>query len=441
MGHPTVHSLVLALTLLILLGVGESSAASVTWTFSGQISAIFADPGDAALLAGAGVAPGAAFAGSVTFDTGVTDRDSSPTFGLYLGAISAFNVAIGASFATGPSLGNLFINAGRAPTSPNIYVALVQIVDSAFLTSANVQFAFLDSDADVIADDSLLLQPPDLSLLDPHDPNDAFRLGLVNGMQISAFGASGGLVEITWEFLEIVAEPGPNEPPECSGAAAALGEVWPPNHEFHEVSIEGVADPDGDPIAITITGIFQDERLDDPGSGNTCPDAAGVGTDRALLRGERNGGSDGRIYYVSFRAKDGQGGQCTATVAVCHPHDQGQGDECIDQGPLFDSTGPCDASNDADGDGLLDSEEAAIGTHVLNPDSDGDGFSDAEELAAGSDPKSQTSTPGGSAQPTAVPTLSTWGPLLLAGLVIGAALVLVTRVTHPVYWLDPGDPR
>ncbi len=115
----------------------------------------------------------------------------------------------------------------------------------------------------------------------------------------------------------------------------------------------------------------------------------------ALLRGERNGGSDGRIYHLGFRAEDGRGGECTRTVTICHPHDQGEGIGCVDQGPLFDSTGPCDASNDADSDGLLDTEEMSIGTHLLNPDSDGDGFSDAEEVAAGSDPTSQASRPGG----------------------------------------------
>ena len=219
-----------------------------------------------------------------------------------------------------------------------------------------------------------------------------------------------------------------SDPPDCTAAAPALAEPWPPNHDFRQTLIEGVTDPDGDPIMITITEVFQDEPLDGPGSGNTCPDAAGVGTDVALLRAERSGGGDGRVYHVTFRAEDGRGGECTGTVEVCQPHDQGQGIECVDQGPLFDSTGPCDASNDADADGLLDTEEAAVGTHLLNPDSDGDGFNDAEEQAAGSDPTSQASVPGGGAAVTAVPTLSGWAPVLLAGLVMGGALVLVTRV-------------
>ena len=50
----------------------------------------------------------------------------------------------------------------------------------------------------------------------------------------------------------------------------------------------------------------------------------------------------------------------------------------------------CDAVRtvpDMDGDGLLDTEEAAIGTDALNPDTDGDGFDDGEEvLDLGTDP-------------------------------------------------------
>ena len=116
--------------------------------------------------------------------------------------------------------------------------------------------------------------------------------------------------------------------------------LWPPNHQFEDVSIVGVMDSDGDPVAITITGITQDEPLNGGGQGNTCPDAIGVGTATASLRAEREGGGDGRVYHISFTADDGRGGRCTTTVTVCVPHDQGQGRVCVDQGPLVDSTGP-----------------------------------------------------------------------------------------------------
>jgi subtilisin-like proprotein convertase family protein len=128
-----------------------------------------------------------------------------------------------------------------------------------------------------------------------------------------------------------------NEPPDCSMAYASVGELWPPNHKLDTVTIEGVVDPDGDPVTITITGISQDEETDGLGDGNTCPDAFGVGTDTAELRAERSGLGDGRVYHIAFTADDGQGGTCSGTVTVCVPHDQA-GDDCVDQGPLYDST-------------------------------------------------------------------------------------------------------
>jgi hypothetical protein len=133
-----------------------------------------------------------------------------------------------------------------------------------------------------------------------------------------------------------------NDPPVCDDAAADLGELWPPNHKLQEVSVTGVTDPDGDPVTITITSIFQDEPLNSPSDGNTCPDGTGVGTDTARVRAERSGNKkvpgDGRVYHVGFDADDGQGGACVGAVAVCVPHDQRPGHVCVDQGPLFDST-------------------------------------------------------------------------------------------------------
>jgi len=132
-----------------------------------------------------------------------------------------------------------------------------------------------------------------------------------------------------------------NQPPDCSAAVVRPRELWPPNHQFARVSVNGVTDPNGDPVAITVTGITQDESLKTRGDDNTCPDAIGVGKRTARLRVERAGTGDGRVYHVSFAAEDGQGGQCTGTVTVCVPHDQRPGYVCIDQGARVVSTGPC----------------------------------------------------------------------------------------------------
>lgn len=47
------------------------------------------------------------------------------------------------------------------------------------------------------------------------------------------------------------------------------------------------------------------------------------------------------------------------------------------------------AGNDADGDGLSDLAEAALGTDKNNPDTDGDGYNDKEEVIAGFDPRAK----------------------------------------------------
>jgi hypothetical protein len=130
-----------------------------------------------------------------------------------------------------------------------------------------------------------------------------------------------------------------NAPPDCTGAVADPDLLWPPNHKFSDVEIVGVADPDGDPVYITVDAIYQDEPLNGRADGNTTPDGGGIGTDTARLRAERSGKGDGRVYHVEFTADDGQGGSCPGVVTVCVPHDRRRGGDCMDQGRLFDSTG------------------------------------------------------------------------------------------------------
>jgi hypothetical protein len=126
-----------------------------------------------------------------------------------------------------------------------------------------------------------------------------------------------------------------NQPPDCTSAAPSIQTIWPPNHKFVSVQILGVTDPDGDPVTITIDGIFQDEPV---GSGKHSPDGKGVGTTTAQVRAERDGSGDGRIYHIFYTADDGNGGTCSAEVSVGVPHDQGQGATAVDGGALYDST-------------------------------------------------------------------------------------------------------
>ncbi len=89
----------------------------------------------------------------------------------------------------------------------------------------------------------------------------------------------------------------------------------------------------------------------------------------------------------------------------------------------FDPLLPGEEGLDADGDGLDNLAEQASGTDPGASDSDGDGFSDAAEVAANSDPKGPASTP----VIARVPSMPTWGRLLLALLIMLAAYRVAYR--------------
>lgn len=127
-----------------------------------------------------------------------------------------------------------------------------------------------------------------------------------------------------------------NAPPVCTGAHPSTAVLWPPNHLWNEIMVLGVTDPDGDPITITIESIFQDERVDAPGTGDTWPDGMGIGTSIASVRAERAGGGNGRVYHIFFTASDGIGGSCTGEILVSVPKSVKK--PAVDGGALFDST-------------------------------------------------------------------------------------------------------
>jgi hypothetical protein len=134
-----------------------------------------------------------------------------------------------------------------------------------------------------------------------------------------------------------------NAPPDCSVARAEPSSLWPPNHQFSPVVVVGVTDPN-DPVRISLSAITQDEPTNGLGDGDSAPDAIAplggvVAPDSPLLiRRERSGTGDGRVYRVSFVADDGVGGTCQGTVLVGVPH--GRQDNPVDGGPLYESMQP-----------------------------------------------------------------------------------------------------
>ena len=128
---------------------------------------------------------------------------------------------------------------------------------------------------------------------------------------------------------------------DCRGATPSRAQLWPPNHKLVPITIGMTGN--GHPVSIVITRITQDEPLEGDEGGDdddvTTPDAFGVGTSTALLRAERRGSGNGRVYEITYRATSGLE-SCVGSVTVCVPKSQGKKwSECVDDGQLYDSTG------------------------------------------------------------------------------------------------------
>lgn len=125
-----------------------------------------------------------------------------------------------------------------------------------------------------------------------------------------------------------------NDPPNASLAMPSNECLWPPNHKYVGVSILGVSDPE-DNATITIDAIWQDEVSNGLGDGDTAIDGIIVGDGTVLLRAERSGTGDGRMYHINFTASDLEGSD-SGTIEVCVPHNKKKA--VIDGGSLYDST-------------------------------------------------------------------------------------------------------
>jgi hypothetical protein len=131
---------------------------------------------------------------------------------------------------------------------------------------------------------------------------------------------------------------GGNGPPICTAARPYPNALWPANHQFVSAWIVGIADPDDDPVAVSITRVTQDEPLSGLGDGDAAPDAVLQGSS-ADLRAERAGSGNGRVYRIEFTASDGHGGSCAGAVTVGVPNSQKPGQEIVDDGQTVVSTG------------------------------------------------------------------------------------------------------
>lgn len=126
-----------------------------------------------------------------------------------------------------------------------------------------------------------------------------------------------------------------NDAPTAPNAQASLGTLWPPDHSMVKVSINGIIDQNNN-ATIVITSVTQDEATNGLGDGDTPIDAIINPDGTVLLRAERAGKGNGRVYHIHFTASDIEG-SVSGVVKVSVPHSK-KTDVAIDGGELFDST-------------------------------------------------------------------------------------------------------
>ncbi|HYS03661.1 MAG TPA: MopE-related protein [Candidatus Dormibacteraeota bacterium] len=112
--------------------------------------------------------------------------------------------------------------------------------------------------------------------------------------------------------------------------------LWPPNHRIVPVQALWQVRDACDPLAgVTLFSATSSEPDDASGigDGNTTGDIqdASIGTPDAsvLLRAERSGDGPGRVYTLTYAARDASGNTASALGIVTVPHDEGTGPEPV----------------------------------------------------------------------------------------------------------------
>jgi hypothetical protein len=115
------------------------------------------------------------------------------------------------------------------------------------------------------------------------------------------------------------------EPPQLTVSVTPTT-LWPVNHQMVEITPSIVVTDNRDPNPqVTFGGVTSNEGENAIGDGNTSPDIQVDANGRIFLRAERAGVGTGRVYTLTWSARDAAGNVTTRTVNVTVPHDRSTG--------------------------------------------------------------------------------------------------------------------
>jgi hypothetical protein len=197
--------------------------------------------------------------------------------------------------------------------------------------------ASMDPDADELAFGWVQIAGPPVALISAGSATPSFTAPPIGGSAVLTFRltVSDGLLASADDVNVTIT----NGVPRCDLGVATPSLLWPPNHSMRSIAIVNVTDPNDEAVTITITGVTQDEPTNGLGDGDTAPDAI-IQDGTVLVRAERAGTGNGRVYRISFSADDGAGGICSGSATVGAPLNMKPGNVPVDSGQFFDATLP-----------------------------------------------------------------------------------------------------
>jgi hypothetical protein len=117
-----------------------------------------------------------------------------------------------------------------------------------------------------------------------------------------------------------------NAPPTITNVSADPSVLWPPNHRMVNVTVSyDVMDNCPLPPGSCTLSVTSNEPVNGTGDGDTSPDWIVLDDHHVLLRAERAGNGNGRIYTITITCTDSGGNSSEEQVEVMVPHNRGRG--------------------------------------------------------------------------------------------------------------------
>jgi hypothetical protein len=109
------------------------------------------------------------------------------------------------------------------------------------------------------------------------------------------------------------------EAPVISAISATPDHLWPPNHKFRDVTVNYSSSDNCSGAINCGLSVTSNEEV-----GGKAPDWIVIDDHHVMLRAERNGNGDGRIYTITATCTDAHGNSSSRSTTVTVAHDQGK---------------------------------------------------------------------------------------------------------------------